>query len=107
HLLFAAWHEKDWRAQLRRDRNHPCVIIWSIGNEIGEQGNPAGHKLAAELTAMAHEEDPTRPTSAGCNNGRAGYNGFQLNVDVFGYNYKPGMVTPEGEYRPGEYGRFR
>jgi beta-galactosidase len=96
HLLFDAWHEKDWRAQLRRDRNHPCVVLWSIGNEIGEQGSPNQHWMAAELTAIAHEEDPTRPTTAGCNNTQAGYNGFQKCVDVFGYNYKPT-----------EYGKFR
>ena len=96
HLLFNAWHEKDWRAELRRDRNHPCIVIWSIGNEISEQGNPAQHWIAAELTRIAHEEDPTRPTSAACNDTRAGHNGFQTNVDVFGYNYKPG-----------EYGKFR
>jgi beta-galactosidase len=96
HLLFDAWHEKDWRAQLRRDRNHPCIVLWSIGNEIGEQTSPAQHWMAAELTAIAHEEDPTRPTTAGCNHLVAGYNGFQTNVDVFGYNYKPT-----------EYGKFR
>jgi beta-galactosidase len=96
HLLFDDWHEKDWRAELRRDRNHPSIIIWSIGNEISEQGSPAGHLIAAELTRIAHEEDPTRPTSAACNNQRAGYNGFEKTVDVFGFNYKPG-----------EYGKFR
>jgi beta-galactosidase len=96
HLLFPDWHEKDWRAELRRDRNHPSIIIWSIGNEIAEQGSPAGHLIGAELTRIAHEEDPTRPTSAACNDQRAGYNGFEKVVDVFGYNYKPF-----------EYGKFR
>jgi beta-galactosidase len=96
HLLFDDWHEKDWRAELHRDRNHPSIILWSIGNEINEQGNPSKHWIAAELTAIAHEEDPTRPTSAACNNIQAGYNGFQKDVDVFGYNYKPT-----------EYGKFR
>lgn len=89
HLLFDDWHEKDWRAELRRDRNHPSIVLWSIGNEVGEQNSPTQHWIAAELTAIAHEEDPTRPTSAACNNIQSGFNGFQTNIDVFGYNYKP------------------
>jgi beta-galactosidase len=96
HLLFDDWHEKDWRAQIRRDRNHPSVILWSTGNEIGEQRTPEGQKVSAELTRIAHSEDPTRPATAGCNYTEAGYNGFQNTVDVFGYNYKPT-----------EYGKFR
>jgi beta-galactosidase len=96
HLLFSDWHEKDWRAELRRDRNHPSIILWSIGNEISEQGRPEGPGMAAELTRIAHEEDPTRPTTAACNNVQSGYNGFGKNLDVFGYNYKPW-----------EYGKFR
>lgn len=96
HLLFDDWHEKDLRAQVRRDRNHPSVILWSIGNEIGEQGNAEGHALAAELAKIVHEEDLTRPVTAGANNINAAYNGFQKTVDIFGYNYKPT-----------EYGKFR
>jgi beta-galactosidase len=96
HLLFDAWHEKDWRAELRRDRNHPSIILWSIGNEIPEQGRPEGPAMAAELSRIAHEEDPTRPTTSACNNTRSAFNGFGTNLDVFGYNYKPG-----------EFGRFR
>ncbi|MDB5327380.1 MAG: beta-galactosidase [Phycisphaerales bacterium] len=87
--LFADWSEADLRAMIRRDRNHPSVIFWSIGNEIPEQRSPKKHPLAARLTAIAHEEDPTRPTTSGCDNPAAGYNGFQKTVDVFGFNYKP------------------
>ncbi|HEX8919939.1 MAG TPA: beta-galactosidase GalB [Pyrinomonadaceae bacterium] len=96
HLLFDDWHEKDWRAQLRRDRNHPSIILWSTGNEIEEQRRPEGLKIGAELVRIAHEEDPTRPATAACNHTEAGYNGFQKVVDVFGYNY-----------HPMEYGKFR
>jgi beta-galactosidase len=101
HLLFDDWHEKDWRAQLRRDRNHPSIILWSIGNEVEEQGSPAGHAIAAELSRIAHEEDPTRPATAACNNPRSAFNGFQKNVDVFGYNYNPAGYGQAHRANPG------
>src|SRR5262245_4187416 len=89
HLLFDDWHEKDFRAMIRRDRNHASVIMWSIGNEVGEQRFPEEQKVAEALSRIAHEEDATRPATSGCNILDAGYNGFQKTVDVFGYNYKP------------------
>ena len=89
HLLFKDWHEKDWRAELERDRNHPSIILWSIGNEVPDQKTSAGPRIAAELTRIAHEEDPTRPTTAACDEIASGFDGFQTNLDVFGYNYKP------------------
>ncbi len=89
HRLFPDWHEKDLRAMVRRDRNHPSVVLWSIGNEVREQRDPEGQKIAAHLTQIVHEEDSTRPVSAGCDFIDSGHNGFQKTVDVFGYNYKP------------------
>jgi len=94
--IFDAWHERDWRAELRRDRNHPSIILWSIGNEVGEQSRTNGFWIGAELTAIAHQEDPTRPTTSANSDVNSGYNGFAANEDVFGYNYKPW-----------EYGKFR
>jgi beta-galactosidase len=101
HRLWDDWHEKDWRAELRRDHNHPCIILWSIGNEVVEQSSPAGLVISAELTRIAHEEDPTRPTTAACSDVRAAFNGFQKNLDVFGYNYKPMDYGRAHETNPG------
>jgi beta-galactosidase len=100
HLLFDDWHEKDWRAQLRRDRNHPSIILWSTGNEIGEQRTRDGWMVSEELRRIAHEEDPTRPSGAGCNQTEAGYNGFQKTLDVFGYNYKPAEYDKFHKHNP-------
>jgi beta-galactosidase len=74
---------------VRRDRNHPCVVMWSTGNEIREQGNEPGHRISQMLTEIVKRYDTTRPVTAGCNNPQAGTNGFQKTVDLFGYNYKP------------------
>jgi beta-galactosidase len=89
-LLFDDWYEKDLRALVRRDRNHPSVILWSIGNEIREQGESGGWRLAAHLAGLVREEDRSRFVTSACNNVDSGYNGFQTALDVLGYNYKPG-----------------
>jgi beta-galactosidase len=98
--LFDDWHEKDLRAMVRRDRNHPCIILWSIGNEVREQEQPEGWKLAVHLAGLIRSEDRTRPTTAGCNYAGSGYNGFQTAVDVLGYNYKPGEYAHFHERNP-------
>jgi beta-galactosidase len=87
--VFDDWHEKDLTALIRRDRNHPSVIQWSIGNEVREQSESDGWKLAAHLAAIVRGEDRTRPVVAGLNIVQSAYNGFQTVVDVVAYNYKP------------------
>jgi len=89
--LWDDWHEKDLRAEYHRDRNHPSVIMWSIGNELMELGDgTSGPTIAAELTKIAGEEDPTRPTVLGANTGAASYNGIQKALGVMGQNYEAG-----------------
>jgi beta-galactosidase len=100
HLHFKDWHEKDLRGMIRRDRNHPSVIAWSIGNEIVEQGHSEGWKVAAHLSEIARGEDRTRPTTAAYNHVGSGYNGFQNAVDVLGYNYKPQEYRKFHEHAP-------
>jgi beta-galactosidase len=83
--LFNAWHAEDLKALIRRDRNHPSVILWSIGNEVPDQNNPA---LAQSLRTIVKSEDNTRPVTAGCDRDGSGTNGFQKSLDVFGINYR-------------------
>lgn len=87
--LFDDWSEADLRALVRRDRNHPSVILWSIGNEIPEQSHPEGIEIGRRLSAIVDLEDETRQTTVAVNAVEAGYNGFESAMDVFGYNYKP------------------
>jgi beta-galactosidase len=99
--LYADWHEKDLRALVRRDRNHPCVILWSTGNEIGEQDlRRNGAEISEHLRSIVHEEDPTRPVTANCNNAQAGFNGFQKTLDVMGFSYKPQLYARFHETSP-------
>lgn len=87
---FDKWSERDLRDMVRRDRNHPSIIMWSIGNEIPEQKSPDGWREARRLTGLFHEEDPTRPTTAAFNNwDDAIRNRLADEVDVPGFNYKP------------------
>ncbi len=88
---FAAWYEGDLVNLIRRDRNHPCVIFWCAGNEIGEQAAPDGPEILRKLISVFHREDPTRPVTVAMDNifnqnGRAP-DAFTSQLDIVGYNY--------------------
>ncbi|MDT0551836.1 beta-galactosidase GalB [Urechidicola vernalis] len=87
--IWDEWHERDLRDMIKRDRNHPSVVMWSIGNEIREQRNKKGAEVAKHLVAICHDEDPTRPVTAGFNSyPQSIKNGLAEAVDLVGFNYK-------------------
>ena len=99
--LFEKWAERDLQAMIRRDRNHPSIIMWSIGNEVREQKDENGAAVARMLTAICHREDPTRPVTAGFNNHNdAIKNGLANEVDLVGFNYKPFDYKKKHEQYP-------
>ncbi|MEM6643503.1 MAG: glycoside hydrolase family 2 TIM barrel-domain containing protein [Bacteroidota bacterium] len=97
-VFFEEWAERDLKDMVLRDRNHPSIVMWSIGNEIIEQRDAKnGWKTAKMLNDFVKEVDKTRPTSAGFNYYDVPYQNNMANqVDIAGVNYKP---TKYGEIR--------
>ncbi|KAL4789258.1 glycoside hydrolase superfamily [Aspergillus venezuelensis] len=114
HLIFPDWKEPDLRSFLRRDRNHPSVIVWSYGNEVGEQESMP--EKATEISSYLHnivaEEDPTRPSTASIH--RAAPNSsfaevldlITLNYLGEGVRYGPAYEHLEGTRRVPQYAPF-
>jgi len=102
HLLFDDWHEQDVRAQIRRDRNSPSVIMWSIGNEVGEQFTGAkGAEVAKQLCNIVYDEDPTRPTISAMNWSHPN-DPLPAVLDIIGLNYQGAGIRGT----PGQYPAF-
>lgn len=88
HLIFPEWHEPDTRAFVRRDRNCPSVILWSFGNEVGEQyTGEEGAAIGRKLAQIVKEEDPTRPTTSAMNWAKPDMP-FPSIMDVINLNYQ-------------------
>ena len=89
HRFFKEWAEKDMVNMLRQYRNHPSVVMWSIGNEVPTQCSPEGYKVASFLQDICHREDPTRPVTCGMDQVSCVLaNGFAAMLDVPGLNYR-------------------
>ena len=99
--LFDEWAEKDLVAMIHRDRNHPSVVLWSIGNECGEQGDSTRWDIPRRLTDICHREDPTRLTTAGNDNLWAAGTPYAATMDVYGFNYKPHAYKEFRDNHPG------
>ena len=104
HLDWDEWHKRDLEDMVLRDRNHPSVIIWSIGNEVMEQwnNNPLGGTIAKELAAIVRHLDPTRPITSACNgvntNNRVITEG---GLDLVGTNYDHKKIPEMQKMFPG------
>lgn len=88
HLDWDKWHKRDLEDMVLRDRNHPSIFIWSIGNEIPEQGDSTGITIARELTGIVRTLDKTRPVTSATNSPeKMNYIAKSGALDLIGYNY--------------------
>lgn len=89
HRYFNEWAERDMVNMLHQYRNHPSVVMWSVGNEVPTQCSEEGYKVAGFLQDICHREDPTRPVTCGMDQVTCILrNGFGAMLDVPGLNYR-------------------
>lgn len=87
--FFNEWAERDITNLVKHHRNHPSIVMWSIGNEIPEQGSAQGREIAQRLQEICHRLDPTRPVTQGMDRVDAALkSGFAQVMDVPGFNYR-------------------
>jgi beta-galactosidase len=90
HLYFQKWWKKDVESMIKRDINHPSIILWSIGNEIPGMATPEVVKTAQTLADFVRSNDPTRPVTAAVNGLNPDKDPFFAALDIAGYNYGSG-----------------
>ena len=99
HTLWPEWWQKDVRNFMLRDRNHPCIIAWSGGNEVPEIWTKDGPDISNALKAEMKKYDTTRPYTVGVNNDNKDLDAFGDSLEVFGYRRPPPSGAGRNMYR--------